>query len=132
MNQNENYEFTKLYDGILPVQSLKCSDGSEVTLNLTVKVVWCYMYRKYDFYNRLGNQFYENLTDISKNLGIDTRTLTRVMTSLKKLGVITVIGKKKINGFIFSNVYSVKHPVEVLTKAAIKNLPEFDSEEPFN
>lgn len=111
MNQNESYEFTKLYDELLPVQHLKTPDGSVVNLSLTTKVIWCYMYRKYDFYGRLGNDFYENLSDIAKKLGVPERTLCRSISTLQTAGVIK-IRKKKVHGFIASNKYEVKHPVE--------------------
>lgn len=111
MNQKESYEFTKLYDEILPVQYLKATDGTTVTLSINTKVIWCYMYRRYDFYGRLGNDFYENLSDISKKLGIPERTLCRSVSTLQTANVIK-IRKKKVHGFIASNIYIVKHPVE--------------------
>lgn len=115
MNQNESYEFTKIYDELLPVQSLKVFDGSVVNLSLTTKVIWCYMYRKYDFYGRLGNDFYENRIDMANNLGIDLSTFKRSLKILTDAGAIK-ISKTKLNGFIRSNKYEVKHPVRFCTR----------------
>lgn len=132
MNQTNQNKFTKTYESVMSVHEVKALDGSTVNLTLVLKVVWQYMYGKYQYYNSLGNDYYENISDISKNSGVAVRSINRSISTLQSIGAVTV-SKKKINGFIYSNCYQVQDPVSFISTINLTSdhFYELDSDEPF-
>lgn len=132
MNQTNQNKFTKTYESVMSKDHYVTSDGVVINLTLVLKVLWQYMYGKYQYYNSLGNQYYENITDISKNSGVAVRSVKRNISLLNSIGAIKIT-KKKMNGFIESNCYQVFDPVSFLNTEREQNVTfyEQDSDEPF-
>lgn len=135
MNQTNQNKFTKTYEFVMSLDTFTTKEGLVVNLPLTLKVLWQYMYGKYQYYSQFGSSLYENISDISKNSGVAVRSVNRNLRTLEEMGAIKIT-KKKLNGFIESSCYEVSDPVQFLSQTYEKKpesvrFYEEDSQEPF-
>lgn len=93
--------------------------GEQFKLTGDQKIMWVWMESRYQFFQSIGKDWFDNQEDIAAATGCDPSTVKRFITRLTQHGYIEV-QRQKGRGFIRSNNYKILAPLQVyISKAPI-------------
>ena len=97
----------KLEKSLLKVVQVKnVMTGESVEWTHVHTILFLYMQDRHKHFKNLGNEFYDNQENIAHETGISLASLKRRLKELYRIGAVRV-EKKKLNGFLHSNAYTV-------------------------
>lgn len=104
--------------------------GEQFKLSGDQKVMWVWMESRYQFFQSIGKDWFDNQEDIAAATGCDPSTVKRFIAKLTKHGYIEV-QQHKGRGFIRSNNYKILAPLQVCAGKASTGSSRVIGEVPF-
>lgn len=85
---------------------ISLTTGEEIQFTPSNKLLWIHIKDRFDFFSKLGNEWFDNQEAIASATGSNISTVKRFLADLTKHGYLKV-SKKKMWGCAFSNNYTI-------------------------
>lgn len=118
--------FLKVDSYLLAATTLLALDGTEVSINLSVKILHMQLLDRFLFFKSVGQEYYDTNIYLANKLGVEVKTVERGIKVLERLGLVK---RKKIRiDNLPKNVYIDVKPFnkELIPKQVRSNLKQAD------
>lgn len=96
--------------------------GEQIKFTKSDKMLWVWMYDRYNFFNDKGNPWFDNQSDIAEMNGCEVSTVKRFLKKLTEHGYL-VTSKKKLYGAAVSNSYVITQDIVLAARATKGTIP---------
>lgn len=85
---------------------ISLTTGEEIQFTPSNKILWLHIKDRFDFFTRLGNEWFDNQEAIAADTGSNISTVKRFLSDLATHGYL-LKSKRKVGGCAFSNSYTI-------------------------